>query len=46
MIKLWEEICYHLKEEELYEQKIIQSLEKLGWSRYVQEIVLKQKIRI
>ncbi len=52
MIKLWEEICYHLKDvpsacrEELYEQKIIQSLEKLGWSRYVQEIVLKQKIRI
>lgn len=48
MNELWQEICFILHDismssgEELYEQKIIQSLEKLGWSRFRKEIILKQ----
>ena len=45
---MWQEISFILQDispsssEELYEQKIIQSLEKLGWSRFRKEIILKQ----
>lgn len=51
--ELWQEICFLLQEsispsisEEMYEQRIIQSLEKLGWSQYRKEIILKQSIQI
>ncbi len=47
MNELWQEICFTLKSipsssnEELYEQKIIESLGKLGWSAFKKEIALK-----
>ncbi len=51
--ELWEEICFILHgdispsiSEEMYEQKIIQSLEKMGWSRFRKEIILKQSIQL
>ncbi len=50
--ELWKEICFILQDispsinEELYEQKIIQSLEKLGWSRFHKEIILKQSTQL
>jgi hypothetical protein len=50
--ELWQEICFTLQDipphssESYYEQKIIQSLEKLGWSRFKNEIVLKQNIQL
>ena len=40
MNELWEEICFILRDipassnEDVYEQKIIQSLEKIDWSRF------------
>jgi L-rhamnose mutarotase len=52
MNELWQEICFTLKDipthsdESRYEQKIIQSLEKLGWSKFKKEIVLKKNIQI
>jgi hypothetical protein len=52
MNELWQEICFILHDismtssEELYEQKIIQSLEKLGWSRFRKEIILKQRFQL
>jgi hypothetical protein len=52
MNELWQEICFTLQDipqhsnESYYEQKIIQSLEKLGWSRFKNEIVLKKNIQI
>ena len=52
MNELWKEICFILNDipsscsEELYEQKIVQMLEKLGWSRYKQEIILKQQYQL
>lgn len=52
MNDLWKEICFTLHDisasssEELYEQKIIQSLEKLGWSRFREEIILKPNFQL
>ncbi len=53
MNELWQEICFLLQEnispsisEEMFEQKIIQSLEKLGWSQFRKEIILKQSIQL
>ncbi len=52
MSELWEEVCFILQDispssnEELYEQKTIQSLEKLGWSRFHKEIILKQSTQL
>lgn len=52
MSELWQEICFILHDisssssEELYEQKIIQSLEKLGWSRFRKEIILKPSFQL
>lgn len=49
---MWQEISFILQDispsssEELYEQKIIQSLEKLGWSRFRKEIILKQSTQL
>ena len=50
--ELWEEICFYLNSsnnsmsEELYEQKIIMSLEKMGWKHFKGEIILKQSIPV
>jgi hypothetical protein len=51
--ELWQEICFILHgsistsiTEEMYEQKIIQSLEKLGWSQFRKEIILKQNYQL
>jgi hypothetical protein len=50
--ELWEEICFHLNNktatmsEELYEQRIIMVLEKMGWKEFRGEIILKQNIPI
>jgi len=50
--ELWQEICFILQDispsirEDMYEQKIIQLLEKLGWSRFRKEIVLKQSVQL
>ncbi len=50
--ELWEEICFDLHSststmnEELYEQKIIMSLGKMGWKQFKGEIVLKQSIPV
>lgn len=50
--ELWEEICFDLHNssnsmsEELYEQKIIMSLGKMGWKQFKGEIVLKQNIPV
>jgi len=52
MNELWKEICFILKDipsscnEELYEQKIIQILEKLGWSRFKKEIILRKSYQL
>ena len=52
MSELWKEICFILHDispsssEDLYEQKIIQSLEKLGWSRFHKKIILKQSSQL
>lgn len=52
MNEIWKEICFILQDispssnEELYEQKIIQSLEKLGWNRFRKEIILKQSSQL
>lgn len=53
MAELWQEICFFLHDsispsisEALYEQKIIQSLEKLGWSQFRREIILKQSSQL
>ena len=52
MNELWEEICFILRDipassnEDVYEQKIIQSLEKIDWSRFQKEIILKQNIQL
>ncbi len=49
---LWEEICFDLHNssrtmsEELYEQKIIMALGKMGWKQFKGEIVLKQSIPV
>ncbi len=50
---LWQEICFLLHtnisdsiSEELYEQKIVSSLEKMGWSEFKREIILKQIIQV
>ena len=49
----WEEICYILAEsvnsnihEDIYEQRILMILEKLGWSQYRQEIVIRPSIQV
>ncbi len=50
--ELWEEICFYLNtsnnsmSEELYEQKIIMSLEKMGWKQFKGEIILKKSIPV
>lgn len=51
--ELWHEICFILHankfgsiSEEMYEQKIILSLEKMGWSQFRREIILKQNIQL
>lgn len=53
MKELWQEICFILHgditssiSEEMYEQKIIQSLEKMGWNRFRKEIILKQSVQL
>ena len=53
MNELWQEICFLLHgnispsiSEEMYEQKIIQSLEKMGWSQFHKEIISKKNIQI
>ena len=53
MDELWQEICFILHgsistsiSEEMYEQKIIQSLEKLGWSYFRKEIIVKQNYQL
>ncbi len=49
----WNEVCYFLHHsissnisEELFEQKVFQVLEKMGWSSYRKEIQLKQSIQV
>ena len=51
--ELWKEIRFLLHEnispsisEEMYEQKIVQSLEKMGWSEFRKEIILKHSIQL
>jgi len=51
--ELWQEICFLLHDrispsisEEMYEQKTIQSIEKLGWSQFHKEIILKQSYQL
>jgi hypothetical protein len=51
--RLWEEICFILHKnisksisEEMYEQKIVMCLEKMGWSQFKREIILKQVIPV
>ena len=52
MSELWKEVCFILQDipsssnEDVYEQKIIQSLEKLGWSCFHKEIILKQSTQL
>lgn len=52
-IEKWKEVCYFLSQsisltisEELFEQKVFQVLEKMGWSSYKGEIQPKQNIQI
>ena len=49
----WEELCYILSQsipktasEQLFEQKVIQVFEKLGWREYKGEIVIRESIRV
>ena len=52
-IKLWKEICFLLKDsvsasmnEELFVQRILSVLEKLGWSQFQKEIITEKSIQI
>lgn len=49
----WNEICFILSEsinsnisEQLYELKVIQAFEKLGWSQYKKEISVRESIQL
>lgn len=49
----WEEICYLLSKsvpatasEQLFEQKVIQAFDKLGWREYKGEISIRETIRV
>ena len=49
----WNELCYILSEnlpsnmsEQLFELKVIQAFEKLGWSEYNNEIVVRESIQL
>lgn len=49
----WNEICYILSEnisqnasEEVFELKVIQALEKLGWSQFKNDLIVRQSIQI
>ena len=49
----WNEICYILSEnlptntsEQLFESKVVQAFEKLGWSEFKSEIVVRQSIQL
>ncbi|QAA80894.1 hypothetical protein EI546_03745 [Aequorivita sp. H23M31] len=49
----WNELCYILSEnlptntsEQLFELKVIRSFEKLGWSEYNNEIIVRESIQL
>lgn len=49
----WNELCYILSEnlpsnisEQLFELKVVQAFEKLGWSEYKDEIVVRKSIQL
>ena len=49
----WNELCYMLSEnipsnmsEQLFELKVIQAFEKLGWSEYNNEIIVRESIQV
>ena len=49
----WNEICFVLSKslpanisEQLFEQKVIQALEKMGWSQYKGELAVRESIQI
>lgn len=51
--ELWEEICFDLHTaipgsitEEMYEQKVVMALDKMGWKQFKGEIILKKTIPI
>ncbi len=52
-IEKWNELCFILSEsinsnisEQLYELKVIQAFEKLGWSQYKKEISVRESIQL
>ena len=52
-IDKWEELCYMLSQslpntasEQLFEQKVIQVFDKLGWREYKGEITIRESIRV
>jgi len=49
----WNELCYILSEnlpsntsEQLFELKVVQAFEKLGWSQFNNEIVVRKSIQL
>lgn len=49
----WNEICYILSEslpantsEQLFEIKVVQAFEKLGWSEYNNEIIVRESVQV
>ena len=49
----WNELCYILSEnlpsntsEQLFELKVIQAFEKLGWSEYHNEIIVRESVQV
>lgn len=49
----WNELCFILSEslpsslsEQLFELKVIQAFEKLGWSEYRNEIIVRESIQV
>jgi len=52
-IERWEELCFMLSQslpktvsEQLFEQKVIQVFDKLGWREYKGEITIRESIRV
>lgn len=53
MINKWNELCYILSEnlpsnisEQLFELKVVQAFEKLGWSQFNNEIIVRESIQL
>lgn len=52
-MSIWNELCYNLSEnittntsEQIYELKVIQAFEKMGWSEFNKEILVRESVQL